>query len=99
MTIAYGNLPPLRYYDPRRAYPGYTLFSPMGGNTVWLIDMEGRIVHHWNVDYPPGCHGRLLPNGNLLYAGKKEDSHIPDFGGSASIMLEFDWDGNVVWTY
>jgi hypothetical protein len=99
MTVAYGNLPALRYYDPRRAYPGYTLFSPMGGKKVWLVDMEGRIVHHWSVDYTPGCHGRLLPNGNLLYAGKKEVSPIPDFGGSAGIMLEFDWNGSVIWTY
>lgn len=99
MTIAYGNLPALRYYDPRKTYAGYTLFAPMAGYTVWMVDMEGRIVHRWNVDNPPGCHGRLLPNGNLLYAGKKKDSPLADFGGSAGIMLEFDWNGKVVWTY
>lgn len=99
MTIAQSHLPALRYFDPTKAYHGYTLFASMGGKTVWLMDMEGRFVHRWDMPYTPGCHGRLLSNGNLLYAGKKEESPIPDFGGSAGIMMEVDWNGNEVWKY
>ena len=99
MTIAQSHLPALRYFDPKKAYHGYTLFAPMGGKIVWLIDMEGRIVHRWDVPYVPGCHGRLLPNGNLVYAGKVENAPLPDFGGSAGVMIDVDWNSNIVWKY
>lgn len=99
MNMGQGNLLPLRYYDPKGAYNGYTLFAPIGGNNVWLIDMQGRFVHRWQMPYTPGDHGRLLPNGNLLYAGKDPAGPLPDFGGSAGVLLEVDWNGNLVWKY
>jgi len=99
MTIARTHLPSLRYFDPQKAYFGYTLFAPMGGKTVWLIDMEGRFVHRWEMPYVPGCHGRLLPNGHLLYAGKTDKDPLPDFGGSAGVLLEVDWNGRLVWKH
>ena len=89
----------LQYYDPSRAYNGYTLFSPWGGKDVWLIDMRGRFVHRWQMPYMPGVHGRLLPNGNLLYAGKDPNGPVPDFGGCAGHLLEMDWNGNITWQY
>ena len=45
----------------------YTLFATYN-NDVWLIDMNGQIVHKWWVPYKPGAHMILLPNGNLFYA-------------------------------
>lgn len=55
----------LTYYDPARASRGSTLFAPNGGDSAYLIDMEGRIVHRWHC--PKGInHGYLLPNGNTL---------------------------------
>ncbi|MBW1861164.1 MAG: aryl-sulfate sulfotransferase [Deltaproteobacteria bacterium] len=90
----------LRYYDPTRAFNGYTLFSEMGNNNVWLIDMKGRIVHRWKMSsYDRGCYGVLLPNGNLLYAGKTGREPLPEFGGSYGIIMEVDWNGKVVWKY
>lgn len=80
-------------------YGGYTLFAPIGGKDVWLIDMRGRTVHHWEMLYPPGLHGVLLPNGNLLYAGRVKDAPLADFEGAAGILLEVDWDGNLAWKY
>ena len=33
-------------HDRERALPGYTLFTPMlGDGTVYLIDMDGQMVH------------------------------------------------------
>ena len=56
----------LTYYDPGRAYPGYTLLVPNGGDNAYLIDMEGSIVHQWRFERGFGeCH--LLPNGHLLF--------------------------------
>jgi len=89
----------LTCYDPAKAYNGYTLFAPMWGKDVWLIDMCGRFVHRWQMPHTPGCYGRLLPNGNLLYQGKVLTGPLMDFGGSAGVLLEVDWNGNVVWSY
>ena len=90
----------LNYYDPTRAYNGYTLFSEMGNNNVWFIDMKGRIVHRWKMSLClRGHYGVLLPNGNLLYAGKTGKEPLPEFGGSLGILMEVDWNGKVVWKY
>ena len=86
-------------YDPKRAYNGYTLFAPLNSSKVWLIDMLGRFVHCWETGYLPGCHGVLLPNGNLLYAGKKNNGPLMEFGGSCGILIELDWNGKEVWRY
>src|SRR5947209_2308485 len=44
----------LRGYDPDRAFPGFTLFTPLPttNKTVYLIDMPGNVVHTWNMPYP-----------------------------------------------
>jgi outer membrane protein assembly factor BamB len=86
------------FHVPSKAYQGYTLFAPLSGGGVWLVDMQGRFVHHWEVDHLPAAHGVLLPNGNLLYAGKPPDAPL-EFGGIGGELLELDWDGNVLWKY
>ena len=42
--------------DPERAFPGFTLFAPLfvQSRTVYLIDLQGKIVHTWNMPYSPG---------------------------------------------
>ncbi len=86
------------HYVPSKAYNGYTLFAPMSGGGVWLVDMQGRFVHHWEATHPPGHDAVLLPNGILLYAGTPPDGPL-DFGGRGGELLELDWDGNVIWKY
>lgn len=87
--------------DPSRAQPGYTLFAPMyGDGSVYLIDMDGRVVHTWCLPYRPGLCGHLLGNGHLLYGGKiLEDvdrfEAWPRVKGGA--VLEVDWFGRVLW--
>src|ERR671923_1504651 len=45
----------LRGYDAQRAAPGFTLFTPLlGGGLVYLVDMQGTLVHTWQLPYPPG---------------------------------------------
>jgi len=83
----------VKHYSPSQAYEGYTLFAPMGGSGVWLIDMMGHIVHHWEVEYLPAAHGVLLPNGNLLYAGKRMDSTI-QLGGAGENC--WNWIGTAI---
>ena len=31
----------------------------MYDGNAWLIDMEGRVVHNWKMENPPGVYGNL----------------------------------------
>ena len=87
------------YRDSRKTYEGYTLFAPMGPGYVWLIDMDGNFVQRWEMGHIPGEYGVLLPNGNLLFAGKVIPGPLNDIGGFGGVLLEADWDGNIVWKH
>jgi hypothetical protein len=91
----------LRACDPQQACPGFTLFAPQSGDGhVYLIDLEGKVVHTWRMPYPPGNYGYLTERGTLFYNGKiVEDSprfisRQPWKGGA---VLEADWNGRVLW--
>ena len=90
---------PVTIRKPGLTYNGYTLFTPLVGKDAWLLDMHGNVAHRWKMPCPPGLHGELLPNGNLLYAGRVKDAPLPDFEGAGGILLEVDWDGNTIWKY
>lgn len=85
-------------YDKDNSYGGYTLISPMGSRTVYLIDMEGYLVHTWETEFTPGYYAILLENGNLLRGATQRGAPAP-IGGAAGLVQEIDWDGNVVWEY
>ncbi len=99
MGYARTSLKGVMFYDSRRAYNGVTLFTPAAGQGAWLIDMMGRLVNHWYIPYQPSCDAKLLPNRNLLYAGKNEEGPLADIEGAGGVLLEVDWDSNVVWKY
>ncbi|MGB2960476.1 MAG: arylsulfotransferase family protein, partial [Bacteroidota bacterium] len=54
---------------------------------IRLIDMNGNVVHTWEVAPFFNKRCRLLPSGNLVYVGPNKT------------IYEYDWDGNVVWTH
>ena len=85
-------------YKPEMAYPGYTLFAPMEGTAVYLIDMRGNVVHRWQLPYRPGEYGYLLDNGNLLVGGRTGKGTV-NIGGRGGVVMEIDWEGNTVWEY
>jgi hypothetical protein len=89
----------LRGYDEARASPGFTLFAATRPNkTVYLIDLQGNVVHTWDMPYPPGEYGYLTDRGTLFYNGQiPNPSHVgqsPFKGGAA---LEMDWKGRILW--
>lgn len=59
----------LRAFNPERASPGLTLFSPLiwGDGRVYLVDLRGDVVHTWKMPYPPGLSGYLTERGTLFY--------------------------------
>ena len=89
----------LRGLDTARSSAGLTLFAPMmGDGTVYLIDLNGQVVHTWRMPYPPGLYGYLTERGTLFYNGKiPNDTFLgraPFKGGAA---LEADWNGRILW--
>src|ERR1700757_922377 len=60
----------LRACDPERACPGFTLFAPVfeQNGTVYLINLQGELVHSWLLPYAPGFSpsaGRCSTTGAL----------------------------------
>jgi len=90
-------------YDPAKASPGYTLFSPFRGKNTYLIDMAGNVVHFW--PYPEGWsspgaeavekHARLQKDGTL-FRGTINRSIPP---GRGARYHQYDWDGELLWEH
>jgi len=93
----------LRALNRDKASPGYTLFAPLTGHgEVYLVDLDGEVVHRWKLPYGPGQTTRLLPNGNLLYNGKTPESLalFPVWSlYRGGIVLEADPHGRIVWEH
>jgi hypothetical protein len=85
-------------HNKDKSTPGYTLFTPLGLYNSYLIDMDGEVVHQWDLPSDVGNYTYLLENGNLLAALRTEDENpkLPAKGGR---IVEFDWDGNIVWEH
>ena len=87
----------LLYHDASRAFQGYTLLAMSGGNTAYLVDMDGRVCHRWRQEQGL-AYGYLLPNGNLLCRSRGAGGS-GRAGEPVSGIMELDWDGNIVWEY
>jgi hypothetical protein len=73
-------------YTSSEVTEGYTLYTPETNKTTYLINNCGELVKSWQFNEMPGATCYLLPNGNLLRAGKD--------------TLEIrDWDNNSIWSF
>ncbi len=75
-------------YKPEKCYNGYTIF--VGRGRINLIDMNGRVVHEWEIVSTQIKGG--TPRARLL-----RDGHV--LVGRSDGIQEYDWDGKVVWEY
>src|SRR2546422_252569 len=90
----------MKAFDPERACPGFTLFAPLfvESRTVYLIDLQGKVVHTWKMPYSPGLSGYLTERGTLYYNGRyPEDNFLSRFPFKGGVALEADWSGKVLW--
>jgi hypothetical protein len=91
----------LRAVDRKRACPGFTLFAPQSaGGRIYLIDIDGNVVHTWQMPYPPGNYGYLTERGTLFYNGKvagDANRFIDRQPWKGGVVLEADWNGRVLW--
>ena len=76
---------------------GYVLFSSQGGDSTFLMDKCGQLVHVWGQKYTPAYSCYLLPNGNLLKTGIIKDPIYGLWAGRGGLVEEYDWDNNLVW--
>lgn len=81
------------------AFQGYTLFAPLNSRTIYLLDMQGQVVHTWTTSTSPTGAVYLLDSGHLLRLGRVDDAPRFHGGGVGGVIEELDWDGRVVWTY
>jgi hypothetical protein len=107
--------PGLTHHHSVRSWKGYTLVTPTAGDATYLLDMDGQIVHRWYYLDLRVFYARLLPNGNLLAVGNHPDvmptitpaearglplnQRARSMGGNGSQLVEFNWDGERVWSY
>ena len=68
----------LSFHMPSASCKGYTLVTPMGSDSTYLIDMHGQIVHRWHLrGLRQAVYAQLLPNGRLLAMATDASTPIP----------------------
>lgn len=77
---------------------GYTLLVPSSYTTTYLIDNCGREVNRWTSSYRPGQAAYLKDNGNMVRSANMGGIYFIG-GGRGGILEEYNWNGNLIWTY
>lgn len=86
------------FLDTPGAFNGYTLMAPKHNTITYLLDNQGRCVNSWKSEYEPGQSCYLLPNGHMIRAGMLRVQGGTG-GGEGGRLEEFDWEGNLVWSF
>src|SRR5581483_8944001 len=99
VRMGYSPFRPLgvTHHHPGRSYAGFTLVTTIDGDVACLVDLRGRVVHHWRLPLP-AFYAYLLDDGHLLAALKIPRPAVR-FGGMYGLLAELDWDGELVWQY
>jgi hypothetical protein len=78
----------VRIYKTAMAYPGYNLYCSRTEPRVYLMDMEGNMVHTWSRpedDIWVWDHALMRPNGDVIVINKFRE------------LLQLRWDSEIVW--
>lgn len=97
----------LTLWDRDRCWPGYTLLTPFSSPIVYLLDMNGEVVHMWFIS--TGTDNRMtvvtkyIGDGHILVKSEfsapeawGEDLSQPD---PTTWIYEMAWNSDVVWSY
>ena len=82
-------------YDPAKAWSGFTVLSPLQGQAVLVIDMNGKVVKQWDgFNNSAGGPARVLPNGDVIAANGARQ------GRQESVeLVQRDFDGKTIWNF
>jgi|TARA_B110000037_G_scaffold214598_1_gene270729 hypothetical protein len=82
------------------AFEGYTLYVPLRGSETLLLNMQGEVVHKWTSEHHPSNCAYLMPNGDLLRAGKVLGNEVFGSRGPSGGRIErFNWEGERLWDF
>ena len=81
----------------RALIKGYTLVSPLTSTAVYLVDMQGRVVHTWRPASCPALTASLLENGQLLRSGAQPNSPFGNefVAGGGGRIQKYEWNGDL----
>ncbi len=85
--------------NSEQAFKGYNLIAPLSLGTTWLVDLEGRVVHSWRTENPPGNSVYLRADGSLLRSVKPPNAYGFGQGGAGGGIQILAWDGGIVWEH
>jgi len=82
-------------YDPAKTWNGFTVLSPLAGQAVLVIDMNGAVVKRWEgFNNSAGGPARVFPGGIVMAASGANPPHQE----SAEIVRR-DFAGEVLWRF
>ena len=87
------------FLNTASAAPGYNLLSPIHSNYTYLLDNAGHYVRRWKATGEPGRSAYLLANGHMIRASAVTTGGPSPGGGEGGRIEEYDWDGNLVWSF
>ena len=73
------------FLNDEDSFDGYTLFGHFLLQITYLIGNDGKQVHSWASDFPPGLSAYLLENGHLLRTARFAPGGSPFNTGGAAI--------------
>ena len=91
--------PELRTHNRARATQGFTLFSPVQGDRVFLIDMDGQPVHEWKLQGLGGINRCQLTDDGTLFVTQSTLAGPPLMAGKGGLPREYNWHGDIVWEH
>ena len=75
----------------------YILFAPLNRETAYLINLDGDVVHDWELSGRPGNAVYLLEGGDLLATYTVRGRfNAGGVGGGIELLA---WDGEEVWSF
>lgn len=86
------------YCANAQTYTGYTLYSKMGSNTTYLLDMNKNIYHSWTNSVQTGYSVYMLENQVLLRSCQYNGNQLQGAAMCGEVQ-KLDWSGNVLWQY
>lgn len=99
-------------WNKARAYPGYTLITTGYLGSPYLVDMEGKVVHHWKVPYEqiwsssicnnPLSKSDVFADGAYLFPNGDVLINYGDAIIAAPYgcgLVKVDKDSNILWVY